>query len=96
MAIDIAVENIKCNGCATSIRKKLAEQPGVTAVAVDVEKGLVSVEADEAQRDGLIKALAEMGYPLVGSVEGLKAAASMAKSFVSCAVGRIDNLTHGN
>jgi copper chaperone len=35
-----------------------------------------------------------MGYPLVGSVAGLKAAASKAKSFVSCAVGRIDNATH--
>jgi copper chaperone len=32
-----------------------------------------------------------MGYPEVGSVEGMKAAAAKAKSFVSCAIGRIDN-----
>jgi copper chaperone len=34
-----------------------------------------------------------MGYPETGSVEGLKAAAMKARSFVSCAIGRIDNAT---
>ena len=33
------------------------------------------------------------GLPEVGSVEGMKAAAAKAKSFVSCAIGRIDNAT---
>ena len=33
--------------------------------------------------------LGKPGYPEKGSVEGLKAAAATAKSFVSCAVGRI-------
>ncbi|MBF0256232.1 MAG: heavy-metal-associated domain-containing protein [Gammaproteobacteria bacterium] len=96
MSYSIAVENIKCNGCATSIRKKLAEIAGVAQVEVDVAGGQVQVEADEALRPQLVTALAQMGYPEVGSVEGLKAAASKAKSFVSCAVGRIDNMTHGD
>ncbi|MEO5343395.1 MAG: heavy-metal-associated domain-containing protein [Gammaproteobacteria bacterium SHHR-1] len=95
MSFSVSVENIKCNGCATSIRNKLAEHEGVRAVEVDVAEGRVSIDADEASRNDLVAALAHMGYPEVGSVEGFKAATSKAKSFVSCAVGRIDNMTHG-
>jgi copper chaperone len=95
MSYRIEVENIKCNGCATSIRKRLLEDARVRSVEVDVAAGQISLDADESARSDLIGALAAMGYPEVGSVEGLKAAASKAKSFVSCAVGKIDNMTHG-
>lgn len=85
------VENIKCGGCASSIRKGLQEQPGVQAVDVDVESGRVSIIGDPGAREGIVAKLVGMGYPEVGSVEGMKAAAVKAKSFVSCAIGRIDN-----
>ena len=93
MSYTIAVENIKCNGCASSIRSKLTEQELVKTVDVDVEQGEVHVEGNPEWRDQVAIALAKMGYPEVGSVEGLKAAAAKAKSFVSCAIGRIDNAT---
>ena len=93
MSYTIAVENIKCNGCASSIRSKLTEQELVQTVDVDVEQGEVRVEGNPERRDQVVNALAGMGYPEVGSVEGLKAAAAKAKSFVSCAIGRIDNVT---
>jgi len=89
----IAVENIKCDGCASSIRSKLTEQELVQTVEVDVEQGQVQVEGNPEWRDQVAIALAKMGYPEVGSVEGMKAAAAKAKSFVSCAIGRIDNAT---
>lgn len=91
MSFVIEVENIKCGGCASSIRKGLLEDARVTDAQVDVESGKVSIEAPEAARDELALSLAHMGYPEVGSVEGMKAAAAKAKSFVSCAIGRIDN-----
>lgn len=91
MSYSIDVENIKCGGCANSIRKGLLEHQGVTDVVVDIEGGRVTIDGDDSQRDELAMALAHMGYPEVGSVEGLKAAAAKAKSFVSCAVGRIDS-----
>jgi copper chaperone len=94
MNYSIDVENIKCGGCASSIRNKLSEDTRVLGVQVDIEAGRVLIDGEESARDDLIGALAQMGYPLVGSVAGLKAAASKAKSFVSCAVGRIDNATH--
>jgi len=95
MTYNIVVENIKCGGCASSIRNKLAELALATRVDVDVASGEVQIDGDPAQRAEAIAALAAMGYPETGSVEGLKAAAAKAKSFVSCAVGRLDNATSG-
>lgn len=93
MSYTIAVENIKCNGCASSIRSRLTELELVRTVQVDVEQGQVHIEGNPEWRGQVVIALAKMGYPEVGSVEGLKAAAAKAKSFVSCAIGRIDNAT---
>jgi copper chaperone len=95
MSYTISVENIKCEGCASSIRSKLTDLDLATSVDVNVESGEVTVEGDPAHRDTAVSALLTMGYPETGSVEGLKAAAAKAKSFVSCAVGRIDNATSG-
>ncbi len=91
MSYVIAVENIKCGGCANSIRKGLLEDPHVDEVSVDIETGQVAIEGDESVRDDIAAKLAHLGYPEVGSVEGMKSAAAKAKSFVSCAIGRIDN-----
>jgi copper chaperone len=93
MAYTIAVENIKCGGCASSIRGRLLQRELADAVEVDVAQGLVHVEGDPQWREQVIGALASMGYPETGSVDGLKAAALKARSFVSCAIGRIDNAT---
>jgi len=89
-AYTIEVENIKCGGCASSIRKGLLEDERVSEVNVDIEAGKVTVEGDDNARDDIAMSLAHMGYPEVGSVEGMKAATAKAKSFVSCAIGRID------
>ena len=90
MSYQIAVENIKCGGCANTIRSRLAENPSVRTVEVDIEAGLVTIDGDPQARPVLIQRLAELGYPESGSVAGLKAAAAKAKSYVSCAVGRME------
>lgn len=92
MTYTIAVENIKCAGCANSIRNKLIEDSLGYSVEVDVELGEVQIHGDPERRSQAIEVLTGMGYPEVGSVEGMQAAAAKAKSFVSCAVGRIDNV----
>ncbi len=91
MGFVVAVENIKCGGCASSIRKGLLENPLVEAVEVDVGSGQVHVQAEGSARAEIVQKLARLGYPEVGSVEGMQAAAAKAKSFVSCAIGRIEN-----
>ncbi len=85
----IEVENIKCGGCANTITGRLSKLGGVSNVQVDIENGCVTVEAPEQSRMQLVEALLASGYPEKGSVEGIKAAAAKAKSFVSCAIGKI-------
>ena len=90
----ISVENIKCGGCANGIKQALMSLDGVENVAVDVEAGLVSCDFSVEEQDKVVlsqikQKLHSMGYPEVGSVAGLKAAGAKAKSYVSCAVGKM-------
>ncbi|WP_018865903.1 MULTISPECIES: heavy-metal-associated domain-containing protein [unclassified Thioalkalivibrio] len=85
----IEVENIKCGGCASSIRKGLLQVEGVTEAEVDVEGGAVEVQAPDSAREAVAAKLASMGYPEVGSVSGWRSTSAKAKSFASCAVGRM-------
>ena len=91
MAYDISVENIKCGGCANTITTRLNEMDSIDSCDVDVEKGIVSINGDESDRDQVTQLLLKLGYPESGTAEGLKAARAKAKSFVSCAVGRINS-----
>ena len=86
----ISVENIKCGGCASTIKNKLMELPDIEAVTVDIEAGEVNIVGNEQSRENVAMLLLKLGYPEKGTTEGLKAAAAKAKSFVSCAIGRID------
>ena len=61
----------------------------VEASDVDVENGVVSITGDEAQKAAVTELLLKLGYPETGTAEGLKAAKAKAKSFVSCAVGKM-------
>ena len=85
----IEVENIKGGGCANTIKGKLGALEGVSDVQVDIENGRITLEAPEGSRASLIETLLASGYPESGSVEGIKAAKAKAKSFVSCAIGRM-------
>lgn len=89
MAYQINVENIKCGGCASTIRSKLAAMAGIDQVDVDIEAGIVSVDGSEDTREAITARLLKLGYPESGTAEGIAAAKARAKSFVSCAVGRI-------
>ncbi|MEN8205289.1 MAG: heavy metal-associated domain-containing protein [Pseudomonadota bacterium] len=85
----IDVENIKCGGCAHTIETRLKKLDTVTQVSVNVEQGQVTVEAADNSRTQLVETLLHSGYPEKGTAEGLKAAKAKAKSFVSCAIGKM-------
>lgn len=89
MELKFEVENVKCHGCASSIEKALGADSRISRVSVDPAQGTVVVEASGDVRADAAATLARLGYPEKGSVEGLKSAAATAKSFVSCAVGRL-------
>jgi copper chaperone len=87
--MQIEINNLKCGGCANTIVKGLDQIDGVSSVVVDATMQMVRLEADEATRPAIVARLHDMGYPEKGSVRGLSAAVAEAKSFVSCAVGRL-------
>jgi copper chaperone len=87
--MEIEVENLKCGGCARSILKGLSEVPGITDIAVDNERQVVKFVGAEASRVQVADKLRSMGYPETGTLEGLSAGLANAKSFVSCAIGRM-------
>jgi copper chaperone len=91
MSLSIHVENIKCGGCANSIKKGLMDEAGVSMVEINVERGMVSIDGENLDRDAIAAHLLKMGYPESGSVEGIKAATAKAKSFVSCAIGKVSS-----
>ena len=87
--ITLHVDNIKCGGCAHTIEKSLSAIPGVSSITVSPEKGEVAFEADPSLRPKVAKALHAIGYPETGSVSGISAAVAGAKSYVSCAIGKV-------
>ena len=91
MKLAFEVDNIKCGGCVRSIERALKEVPEVSAVAVEVDAGRVTVSAPEAARELLREALLRLGYPERGSASGMAAVGAKAKSFVSCAIGRLSD-----
>lgn len=90
MQVQFDVENIKCGGCAGTIQKKLMEDDRISHVGVNIEQGVVIIDAGIDASEDWRNQLLNMGYPEKGSAEGLVAAKAKAKSFVSCAVGRVD------
>ena len=85
--IVIKIENLKCGGCAATIKKGLLSIENVDEVIVDVENDTVSISSKNVLIDLIKEKLSKLGYPEVGDKNTL---VHKAKSFVSCAVGRID------
>ncbi len=84
--MEIKIENLKCGGCANTIKKGISSIEGVTDVDVNVETSVVSFTADESKIEEVKAKLSKLGYPEVGAENNL---GHKAKSFVSCAVGRV-------
>ena len=87
----IYIANLKCGGCATTITNELSKIKGVTNVHVDHENDSIDVTYENVKRDKLVQKLHELGYPEATEENGL---ILQLKSFASCMVGRVHNLTH--
>ncbi|MBE15724.1 MAG: heavy metal transporter [Cytophagaceae bacterium] len=87
MRTSIVIQNLKCGGCAKTITKRLAEIDGITEIEVCVETATVSFTVNTEQATTSAKEkLKELGYPSIEDPNGVYA---KAKSFVSCATGRL-------
>ncbi|WP_299119165.1 heavy metal-associated domain-containing protein [uncultured Winogradskyella sp.] len=87
MQTTIQIQNLKCHGCANTIVTKLSKLNGISEVVVNNESDEVSFDYHTATQFELAKKkLSELGYPITDQVNSFS---KKAKSFVSCAVGRI-------
>lgn len=84
----IYIENLKCHGCANTIKRELSRIKTVQNVEVKHEDSSVTInfEGEKDLREVFLKKLAKLGYPEKG--EGSMGAT--VKSYVSCAIGRIN------
>ncbi len=83
----IIIDNLKCGGCANTVTKRLQEMEGVENVNVLLESSTVEIEKTEnVSREALIAKLSKLGYPEIGTSNLVQ----KAKSYVSCAIGRLD------
>jgi len=83
----LEILNLKCGGCANSIKKGILTIDGIEEVSVDLETSKVTVNTtDEALILKVKGKLSSMGYPEVGDANTVL---HKAKSFVSCATGRM-------
>lgn len=87
MKTTLQIQNLKCGGCAHTVTTKINALEGIENVTVDVENDTVSFKYNkEDDLDQVKKKLLSLGYPTVGDTNSMT---SKAKSFVSCAVGRM-------
>jgi copper chaperone CopZ len=89
MKSTLKIQNLKCGGCAHTIKTKLSEVDGIESVMVIIESGEVDLEYDFPE--SLVSAkqkLKSLGYPESDDVNSI---VTKAKSFVSCATGKMSN-----
>ncbi|MEC3907504.1 heavy-metal-associated domain-containing protein [Tamlana sp. 2201CG12-4] len=89
MQARIEIQNLKCNGCANTIKNKLANLEDISDLHINTESSLVTfVHKNDSTLLEVRQVLNKIGYPVVGSKNALT---TKAKSFVSCAIGRVSN-----
>jgi len=83
----ITIQNLKCGGCARTITTNLSELKNIENISVNVEESTVTFDfISDEDFETVQKKLSTLGYPVKG---GANTITSKAKSFVSCATGRM-------
>ena len=86
------VLNVKCGGCAGTLKKSLLENFGVVEVNLEVEPRQITLDVQDNQIESLRKKLISLGYPMSDeNLDTIQKITTTAKSFVSCAVGKMDS-----
>lgn len=88
MNTTLAIQNLKCGGCANTIITRLNSIDGINNVVVINDTNTVSFNyTDESILNNAMELLSKLGYPVEGEQNPL---IKKAKSYVSCAVGRMN------
>ena len=90
----LEVLNVKCGGCASTLTKSLKDEFGEVRVDLEVTPRKITLDIQDNKLEALKIKLRKLGYPLTtDELSGFEKAATTAKSFVSCAIGKFDVAT---
>ena len=82
------IDNVKCSGCANTLKKALEDKFTDIEINLEVMPRVITINIDGNEEE-FKEILKKLGYPLISDNSSGFAKASMkAKSFVSCAVGK--------
>ena len=85
------VINVKCGGCASTLKSALKGEFGEVEVNLEVEPRQITLNIETSAVPSLREKLKSLGYPMsdedLSTFEGFS---TTAKSFVSCAVGKMN------
>lgn len=83
----IEIQNLKCHGCANTITKAINKIEGIKDFSIDVDESKISFNSNDSELIKKVKTkLSKLGYP---EVDASNSTIQKAKSYVSCAIGRI-------
>ncbi len=86
MRTAIRIQNLKCSGCAATIRSKISTFSTINTIEINIETSEVSFDYTATKDIALVKSkLTQLGYPPVGLDNSLR---TKATSFISCAIGK--------
>ncbi len=93
MVREFKVLNIKCGGCAGTVKKALKEEFDEIEVNLEVEPRIITLQTDENfDEEKLRYKMKKLGYPFEDEELGkFEEVGTKAKSFVSCAIGKMDS-----
>jgi copper chaperone CopZ len=85
------VLNIKCGGCANTVKKNLSSRFEDVDVNLEVMPRIVTVDIkNDEDEKFLVETLKSLGYPLADEeTSSMEKVGLKAKSFVSCAIGKM-------
>jgi len=86
------VLNIKCGGCANTVKSKLQDKFPDIEVNLDSHPRIVSATINSLEEEKyLLETLKKLGYPSVNEeLDILESTWLKGKSFVSCAIGKMN------
>lgn len=88
------IQNVKCSACANTLKTKLKDKFGNIRVNLEVIPREITLEIDNYKIEELKSELRKLGYPMTSDeLSTFQTVETKAKSFVSCAIGKINN--HG-
>ncbi len=86
----IFIDNLKCGGCATTIKKSLSRFAEIEKTEVKVEEEKITLfHQKEIPLNEIKEQLSALGYPEKGTTQGFKKITANAKSYISCAIGKL-------